>query len=240
MKRLELTLGEPAANLALDEALLDEVERFGPSAETLRFWESPSPLVVLGRSSIPEREIHAERCRCDGVPVLRRASGGAAVLAGPGCLMYAVALDRRTRPELVSMGAAHRAVLGRIAAALNRRVPGVRCEGTSDLVLDQPGGARKFSGNSIRARREALLYHGTILYDFPIVRIERYLTLPPRRPAYRADRPHTEFLANLPLARDAIVAAMAEAWDARSTAADWPGERTAALVAERYGREAWP
>src|SRR5882672_9451286 len=51
---LDLTLPTPEENLALDEALLLDLERaVGASdesnaEETLRFWESPVPFVVIG------------------------------------------------------------------------------------------------------------------------------------------------------------------------------------------------
>jgi lipoate-protein ligase A len=83
MQRLELTLDTPAENIALDEALLDEAEARGPEAEYLRVWESRAPLVVLGRSSKAE-EVNLAACRERGMPVLRRSSGGAAIVAGPG------------------------------------------------------------------------------------------------------------------------------------------------------------
>ena len=47
MHRLDLTLPDLAANLALDEALLLAAEA-GQFGEVLRFWEWPSPAVVLG------------------------------------------------------------------------------------------------------------------------------------------------------------------------------------------------
>ena len=90
--------------------------------------------------------------------------------------MYALVLSYRRRPALRAVAAAHRAVLGTIAAALAPLVPGLHCDGTSDLVL----GGRKVSGNSLRAKREHLLYHGTLLYDFPLELIARCLAMPPR------------------------------------------------------------
>ena len=44
---LDLTLRTPEENLALDEALLAAAEA-SAGRETLRFWESPVPFVVLG------------------------------------------------------------------------------------------------------------------------------------------------------------------------------------------------
>ena len=47
MRHLDLTLPSPAENLACDEALLDWCES-GEGVETLRFWESPVPFIVVG------------------------------------------------------------------------------------------------------------------------------------------------------------------------------------------------
>jgi lipoate-protein ligase A len=191
--------------------------------------------VVVGRSSRLADEVRHDVCRQLGFPVLRRASGGAAVLAGPGCLMYALVLSCQRRPELRAVHHAHRAILGQIAAALTPLVPGLACRGISDLTL----GERKVSGNSLRAKRGHLLYHGTLLYAFPLELIGRCLTMPPRRPAYRADREHEAFVANLPLAAEALRCALQSAWAAWEPCSDWPAALTARLVAQRYSRPAW-
>ena len=149
--------------------------------------------------------------------------------------MYAVVLSYERYPQLQAVDLAHRYVLGRLATAIGRRVTGVQEAGTSDLAL----GDRKFSGNSMRCKRRCLLYHGTLLYDFSLALIGRYLRTPPRQPVYRRQRPHGEFLVNLPLDRTALVAAVREAFDSNDTLADWPRERTAQLAAERYSREDW-
>jgi lipoate---protein ligase len=239
MRRLDLSLPTPEENLALDEALLEEAEvaGAGPEAgETLRLWEAPDPVVVVGRSSRLAKEVDREACRKLGIPVLRRVSGGAAVVAGPGCLMYALVLGLRHRSVLRAVDAAHRFVLGTVARALSPLVPaGVSCQGISDLVA----GGRKCSGNSMRIRRDHLLYHGTLLYDFDLELVGRCLPMPPRQPAYRAGRLHEEFLTNLPAEPVAIRAALALAFDAKEPRADWPQDRVAELVRTRYGRREW-
>src|SRR5882757_11559316 len=113
MQEVILTLDTPAENIALDEALLDLAEATGPGAEFLRIWESPRPIVVVGRSSRVHQEVDEAACRERGIPILRRSSGGAAIVAGPGCLMYAVVLSYREHPELLDITHAHRFVMGR-------------------------------------------------------------------------------------------------------------------------------
>ena len=107
MHRVELTLPTPAENVALDEALLDWAEEDGPEWEFLRIWESTEPMVVVGRSSRVEHEVDLDACSKRGIPVLRRSSGGAAIVAGPGCLMFAVVLSYQLRPDLRDIRCAH-------------------------------------------------------------------------------------------------------------------------------------
>ena len=235
MRFLDLTLPSAAENLALDEALLEEAEAAGRPTETLRIWQPDRPIVVLGRSSKIGREVRADACRELGVPILRRVSGGAAVVAGPGCLMYGLVLSYRLRPQLRAVDQAHRFVLGTLAAALRPLVPEVGCRGTSDLAI----GGQKFSGNSLRCRRDHLLYHGTLLYDFPLELIGRCLAAPPRMPDYRQGREHAEFLTNLPLPRSAIRGALISAFAAEEPCGDWPREQTARLAAGKYARPQW-
>jgi len=231
---LDLTLPTPEENLALEEALLvDAEERKGE--EILRVWESATPFVVLGHFCRLADDVEEAACRADGVPILRRVSGGGTVVQGPGCLNFAVVLDLRARPALRDIAGSHRFILGRIVAALAPRFSGVELHPPNDLAI----AGRKFSGNAQRRRRDWLLHHGTLLYDFPLATVGRWLREPPRQPAYRAGRPHGDFLMNLAADRAWLVARLREAWGADTTAADWPRTLTAALAASRYGRPTW-
>lgn len=241
MYHLPLTLETPAANLALDEALLDAAVEGQLPGEVLRLWEPTEFFVVLGRSS-KVAEVHADACRQDNVALLRRPSGGATILTGPGCLMYALLLDAERRPELRSVDRAHELVLGAIERALAPLAPGIARHGTSDLTIPAPHAGDppvKFSGNSLRLRRGHLLYHGTILYDFPLEQIEHWLAEPARRPNYRGERDHRQFVTNLPATRTALETALAAAWEADQPLTDWPRKRTAELAASRYATVEW-
>lgn len=241
---LSLTLPTAAENLALDEALLESAfpaggvstaENSAGRGEVLRVWEPAESFVVLGRSSRHDDEVNRIGCRELSVPVLRRASGGATILTGPGCLMYSLILSRVARPALHSIAATHEIVLGALAAALGQQAPGVERAGTSDLAI----AGRKFSGNSLRCLHDRVLYHGTLLYDFPLERIGRCLRMPPRQPDYRAGRDHVAFVMNLPLGRESIVSTLRAAFGADEPCDTWPMERTRQLAVEKYAAAAW-
>jgi lipoate-protein ligase A len=219
----------------LDEALLEAAEQGDAAGETLRVWESPQLAVVIGRSSKRSEEADLAYCDAHQIPVLRRSSGGAAIVMGPGCLMYAVVLSLEARPELRMIDLAHRFVLGRIRGALAAACPDVELCGTSDLARQ----GRKCSGNSLRVRRTHLLYHGTLLYDFPLSRVGACLKTPPRQPDYRAGRAHGEFVANLNLAPEDLRDALAKAFEANQVRTNWPQTLTEQLVAEKYSQASW-
>ena len=235
MKLLDLTLATTEENLALDEALLETAESSAAPEECLRLWESPRPAVVVGRASRVEEEVCVPYCREAGIAILRRCSGGAAVVIGPGCLMYAVVLNCDQRPALRMIEQAHQFVLDRISCALARCQLDVHFQGTSDLTV----GDRKISGNSLRCKRGSLLYHGTILYQFSPELIERCLKTPPRQPEYRRGRSHRAFTSNVSLTSEQIRAVLPADWPIEGPLVDWPTTLTARLAAERYARDEW-
>jgi lipoate---protein ligase len=170
-------------------------------------WESPRPVVVLGRNSPIDDHVIVEACRDDGVAVLRRFSGGGAVVLGPGCLNYAIALSLISHPWLADVASSFHAILGQIVGSM--RVPGLSIAGGSDLALH----GWKVSGNAQRRGRFALIQHGTLLYGFDSGLATRYLKEPERQPEYRARRSHAEFIGHLPLPPEKITANLQAALD---------------------------
>ena len=192
----------PEEHLARELEILHSLET-GTTGDCYRLWEATRPVVVVGRSTTVFDHVDLDACRADGVEVLRRSSGGGAVVLGPGCLNYAIAVSLVSRPELADVAGSFCAILGQVAASLC--VPGVSTAGHADFSFN----GRKVSGNAQRRGRHALLHHGTLLYDFDPRCAVRYLKEPARQPAYRAGRPHAEFLGNLPLSARLIRARLA-------------------------------
>lgn len=235
MRFIDVSLDSPAENLALDEALLCQAEAGGGPLETLRLWEFASTVVVAGRGSRVEREVNRAACSERNVPILRRTSGGAAIVGGPGCLMYSVVLSYDLRPELRMIEQAHRFVLGQTCLAIKEVCHDVGQQGTSDLTLD----ARKFSGNSLRCGRTHLLYHGTLLIDFALHDVSQLLLMPPRQPEYREGRRHDQFLMNLPATSAEVRTSLAVQWQVGQSDPDLPLDLTQRLVREKYSCDSW-
>ena len=160
-------------------------------------------MVVLGRSSDPARELDIAACLADRVRVIRRKSGGGAVVIAPGCLNYSLRVSLERFPALRDIRGSYRLILGALLRAL--AVPGLEIRGLADLALEN----RKVSGNAQRRDAQSLLHHGTLLYAFDPRLAMRYLRSPAREPEYRAGREHIEFLGNLPLTAAEIRARLA-------------------------------
>lgn len=220
LRLLDLTLSLPVENLALDEALLDELDERG-GIPVLRFWESARVFVVLGRASRVTDDVDLAACERDGVSILRRASGGGTVLQGPGCLSYAFVFPLDWHPDLMDIRRTNRFILEQMAAGLRRWEPATSFRGISDMAID----GMKISGNAQRRTRNALLFHGTILHGMSADLVARYLKHPSRQPDYRADRPHQTFLRTINAPPQAIRQAIASAWNAMPMGGAWPTAR---------------
>ncbi len=234
MQLLDLTLPTVAENLALDEALLVEAEN-GQGGEVLRLWEWPEAAVVLGSGCPLAEDADEAACLADGVPILRRSSGGGTVLLATGCLCYSLVLSYARSPALSGIRSSYDFILERIREALSDIASGIACAGTSDLAID----GRKFSGNSQQRKRMVLLHHGTLLYRFDFPQVARYLRMPARQPDYRGGRDHEAFLMNLPADAAKLRQRLRSGWEAATDLAAWPRDRVRQLVAEKYTRPEW-
>ena len=262
MQYLDHTFETPEENLACDEAILDLCEE-GMGPEILRFWEPRSYFVVAGYSNKISSEVHVEECKKQGIPILRRPSGGGTVLQGPGCLNYSLILKIEQRKEFETIRSAtcfimetHAKALESIAChfeAEGREIPRqrdlssqktllemtskIQVQGTSDLTFN----GLKFSGNAQRRKRTAFLFHGTFLLDFDLPMIEKTLAMPSRRPPYRKERSHKEFLTNLSISSNHIRKALAKTWRAEEKFGNefLPLDQIRNLVREKYSRREW-
>jgi len=154
-------------------------------------FEPERVLVVVGKGSDVERELQTEHIVADGVPVLRRGSGGCAVVLTPGMMAVAFALyTREQRKSSEYFQTFNRAV---IRALEECGVRDLEHAGISDIAR----AGRKIAGSAIYRNRELLFYHSIVNLAGETALIERYLRQPPRMPDYRAERSHADFVTSL-------------------------------------------
>ncbi len=206
LRWIDRGLDNPVARIVAEETLWRSIESDSAKPGIFHIWEPTTYCVVLGRGSRRNQEVDLGACQDDGIPIVQRCSGGASIVTGPGCLMYAFVLPLLHPGSLPAIEGVHRQLLGRLRVALSDVSLQIQCAGTSDLAfVDSTGVLRKFSGNSLRIGRNAVLYHGTMLYAMQLDRLARWLRHPPREPVYRGSRGHLEFCTNLPLDRETLV-----------------------------------
>ncbi|MDB6027649.1 MAG: lplA [Verrucomicrobiales bacterium] len=231
MKFLDLTPRDPAANLALDEALLDACEA-EDSEEILRFWEPQNYFVVVGYANKIDLEVNRAVCEANQVPIFRRCSGGGTVLQGQGCLNYSLIL--KITPELQGIPQTNTFIMERNREALQRTSgQSMNIRGHTDLALNDV----KFSGNAQRRKKNYLIFHGTFLLNFDLPLIEKLLRFPSKQPDYRHDRPHQQFLTNLNLPAEAVKCGLKSIWNAHEPMEIVPDFQQ--LTVEKYQTDAW-
>jgi lipoate-protein ligase A len=236
MKYLDLTFPDPASNLACDEALLQLCESLEQES-VLRIWEPEAHFAVVGYSNKVASEVDLAACEAMGMPILRRCSGGGAVLQGPGCLNYALVYSNRDGADgWGDIAESYRFVLARhrrLFETLLART--IEIQGISDLAID----GWKFSGNAQHRKRRAVLFHGTFLLDLDTSVVEECLRMPSKQPTYRSNRPHRAFIKNLLLDSNPVKQALREEWQADKLLSDVPRQMIDSLVRDRYARDEW-
>jgi len=172
--RLIRDCGRPAENMALDAAVAWGVgEGLAPS--TLRVYRWEPAAVSVGYAQRPEAAVDRDACARRGLAVVRRPTGGRAVLHD-GDVTYAVAVPRRGPWAGLSVAATCRAIHEAVAAGLRRLgVPAAlagprpaREGGRGSLCFatvsshEVTAGGRKLVGSAQRRFHAAVLQHGSI------------------------------------------------------------------------------
>jgi len=208
---LDLRLRSSSARSAIDSfkkrlALEEWLLRHDPKS---RCWlilgshDPPHPAsceVVLGLGGKVEKLVNAEVAESDGIPLLKRFSGGGTV-----------ALDRQS---LLTTFIGRNEVMDSIVApyprelmewSYDRFAPVFSCHlqakrspvpkfelRENDYSLDD----LKIGGNAQSIVRGGWLHHTSFLWDYD-ERNMGYLKIPEKRPAYRGDRDHNAFITRL-------------------------------------------
>ncbi len=114
------------------------------------------PSVIIGRNQLLEKEIDVDYCRNNGVDIIRRKSGGGAVVSDLNNIMfsYVTSSDNicSTFKQYTSM----------VVDALRRLGLDASDNSRNDILI----GPRKVSGNAYYHIPGRSIVHGTMLYDY--------------------------------------------------------------------------
>ena len=167
---------DPAADLAFEEALLDSCP---PDTVRLSVYHWDKPVLVLGRGQ-SNFEVLGEVCDAEGIPVLRRRSGGTAVLH-ENTLNFALILPPE-HPWASRIEGLYEQFVGVVGRALNKEnipvrppLPGETVRGRrSTVCFENDAGEtlllhrKKVFGCAQRRRKRAVLVHGALLLKLDV------------------------------------------------------------------------
>ncbi len=142
---------EPLFNIAAEEFVLKNFEE-----EVFMLWTS-APSVVVGKHQNTVSEVNTLYAYKNGIPVIRRISGGGTVVHGPGNLNYTQITTGTNQNRLIDF----RAFTKPIMEFLKQYGIEARFEGKNNLTVE----GKKFSGNSAHVAKNRIIHHGTLLYD---------------------------------------------------------------------------
>ena len=201
--------------LRLEEALL----RHSAESWCVLSRGAAPPTVVLGLGGKAPALVDLAAARRDDVPLVRRYTGGGTVVVGEGTAFASLIVSARDAAALGGGGGGgggvapypapimewsaqfYAPVLARVLGGGGARFA-LR---ENDYVLElADAGARggdapralKFAGNAQSITKGRWVHHTSFLWDFDDACM-RYLRMPAKRPAYRADRTHGAFLTRL-------------------------------------------
>jgi len=155
-------------------------------------WQPDQKYLVLGRSNEAVKSLVAENVDADKVQVLKRPSGGEAVLLSPNMLVIALKI-----PLSMVMNKAHDTfvIANDIikAALIKEGVSNITSRGISDICI----GNQKILGSAIFKTPHSVFYHAVLNISEDVSLIDRYLQHPKREPKYRKGRNHLAFISSL-------------------------------------------
>jgi lipoate-protein ligase A len=165
------------SNMAIDAALLEEVEASPDPRTVVRFYRWRRPTVSLGRNQRVDTAVDEAFCADHGVDIVHRPTGGRAVLHDDE-LTYAVASNDSTHFG-DTIYANYKSVSEALCAAFNRvGVPAILAPETKKLAPHPSGNdlpcfispsryeltvqGRKIVGSAQRRLRRSFLQHGSM------------------------------------------------------------------------------
>src|SRR5438874_10682465 len=258
-----LLLDPPAGgawNMAVDEVLLDGVAA-GSAPPTVRFYEWAPPCLSLGYFQ-PFEVVDLAGCRRLGVEVVRRPTGGRAILHDRE-LTYSVALPLRLLGDDGAVLPSYHRVSLALERGLNRLGAPVVLAPESvapadpthgPVCFDRPSAheillnGRKLVGSAQVRRGNALLQHGSIVIEPQTERmlacLANHKSTGPRDPDLRS---RVAGLSEVGLIdRDQLAGAMTAAFEREFGVECIPGRLTPAeageatrLVTAKYGTPSW-
>ena len=165
IRTLETGYNDAALNMAIDEVMIENVQE----TPVLRIYGWSPVAVSIGYFQSMKEEVDLDKCNQIGVDVVRRLTGGGAVLHESE-LTYSFITKEYPRNIMESYAWICEAVV----MSLHRMGFDARFVPLNDIVI----AAKKVSGNAQTRRNGILLQHGTLLLGVDVAKMFSVLRVP--------------------------------------------------------------
>jgi lipoate-protein ligase A len=160
LRVIDFAVGDPYFNMAMDEAIARCVGS-GRSLPTIRLYGWFPSGVSIGYFQEVLEEVDLEFCRSKGVEIVRRLTGGGAVIHTAGELTYSFIAKEGDPAVPKDIQESYVRICAPIIAALRK----LGVDATFRPINDIEVQGRKVSGSAQTRRFGAVLQHGTLLLD---------------------------------------------------------------------------
>lgn len=150
----------PYFNIAAEEYLLKMMDE-----DCFMLWQN-EPSIIVGKHQNTLAEINHSLVMKEGIPVVRRISGGGTVVHDPGNLNFSF-INIGDREKLVDF----RKFTQPIIDFLNQLGVPARFEGKNDLRVN----GLKISGNAEHVYKNKVLHHGTLLFSSDLSQLNHFI-----------------------------------------------------------------
>src|ERR671923_1155832 len=165
---LETGYNAAALNMAIDEALIENIAE----APVLRIYGWRPAAISVGYFQSIKEEVDLEKCSQLGVDVVRRLTGGGAVLHE-----FELTYLFITKPYPQNIMESCKWICDAIVMSINRLGFNASFIPLNDIVVN----GKKVSGSAQTRRNGVLLQHGTLLLDVNVEKMFSVLKVPPEK-----------------------------------------------------------
>jgi lipoate-protein ligase A len=170
--------------LVLEESLLRHDER-----NWCLINEGTPPAIVMGISGKKEELVDCARAHHEGIPLIKRFSGGGTVFVDEQTLFVTFICNKNFHPFPAYPEPIMRWTEEIYKEVFDHQHFSLR---ENDYVI----GEKKVGGNAQYIKKERWLHHTSFLWNYSQEKMN-ILLLPKKRPSYRNSRSHNEFLSTL-------------------------------------------
>ena len=125
-------------------------------------WLTP-PSVIVGRNQVLQYEVNLGVLQKKHIQLIRRKSGGGAVLSDGNNMMTSLVLGKQYAGHDIE-SIFHKYALGNVSVLQKFGIEAI-VSGRNDILLGKNGEYGKVSGNAFYKQRQHNIVHGTMLYD---------------------------------------------------------------------------